>query len=75
MLTRLEGQRGGSRRFYRGWSGLQSSFEQVAEREIFTREGWAWSGYLKEGRILASGRNRAEVRSAYESPDGAVSGA
>jgi hypothetical protein len=63
------------RRFYRGWSGLQSPFEQVAEREIFAREGWAWSGYLKDGRILASGRNRADVRIAYESPDGAVSGA
>jgi hypothetical protein len=63
------------RRYYRGWSGLQSPFEQVAEREIFAREGWAWSGYLKEGRILASGRNRAEVRIAYERPDGAVSGA
>ena len=62
-------------RFYRGWSGLGSPLEQVAEREIFAREGWAWAGYLKEGRILASDSDRAEVRIAYESEDGAVSGA
>jgi hypothetical protein len=61
--------------FYRGWSGLQSSAEQVAEREIFAREGWAWTGYLKEGRVLASGDGRIEVRIAYRSRDGAVSGA
>ena len=63
------------RPFYRGWSGLGSPFEQVAEREAFAREGWAWAGYLKEGRILASGGDRAEVRISYESEDGAVSGA
>ncbi|MDQ4126785.1 MAG: hypothetical protein M3151_02315 [Actinomycetota bacterium] len=34
-----------------------------------------WTGYLKEGRVLASDGDRAEVRIAYESPDGAVSGA
>ena len=63
------------RPFYRGWSGLGSPFEQVAEREIFAREGWAWTGYLKEGRVLASDGERAEVRISYESPHGAVSGA
>ncbi len=74
-LAAKRGQVSDLRRFYRGWSGLSSPFEQVAEREIFAREGWMWSGYLKEGRILASVRNRAEVRIVYESPDGAVSGA
>lgn len=61
--------------FYRGWSGLGSPFEQVAEREIFAREGWAWAGYLKGGQVLASGGDRAEVRVAYEGQDGDVSGA
>ena len=61
--------------FYRGWSGLRSPFEQVAEREIFALEGWAWTGYLKEGRVLASADGRTEVRIEYRSPDGAVSGA
>ena len=63
------------RRFYRGWSGLQSPFEQVAEREIFAREGWAWTGYLKEGSVLNSAGGRTEVRIAYRGADGAASGA
>ncbi len=63
------------RPFYRGWSGLQSPAEQVAEREVFSREGWAWTGYLKEGHVLGSGDGRTEVRIAYRSADGAVSGA
>jgi hypothetical protein len=63
------------RPFYRGWSGLGGPFEQVAEREVFAREGWAWTGYLKEGRVLASDGESAEVRIEYGSPDGAVSGA
>jgi hypothetical protein len=61
--------------FLRGWAGLRSPFEQAAEREIFAREGWVWTGYLKEGRILHSGDGRAEVRIDYRSPDGAISGA
>ena len=61
--------------FYRGLSGLLRPFEQAAEREIFAREGWAWTEYLKEGRVLSSNDDRAEVRVAYESRDGAVSGA
>ena len=60
--------------FYRGWGGLRSPSEQVAEREIFALEGWAWTGYLKEGHVLASGDDRAEVRIVYRSRDGAVSG-
>jgi hypothetical protein len=54
--------------FYRGWGGLRSPSEQVAEREIFALEGWAWTGYLKEGHVLASGDDRAEVRIVYRSP-------
>ena len=61
--------------FYRGWAGLRSPAEQAAEREVFAREGWAWAGYLKEGRVLSSGEGRTEVRIAYRSADGAVSGA
>lgn len=64
------------RRFYRGWAGLESVFEQVAEREIFIREGWAWTRYLKAGRILErTGEKSANVRIEYASPDGLVSGA
>lgn len=63
-------------RFYRGWAGFGSHFEQIAEREVLTREGWAWFAYLKEGRLLAVNEDetRAEVRIVYRSPDGSVSG-
>ena len=63
-------------RFYRGWSGFESRFEQIAEREILTREGWRWTGYLKKGRVLTldADERRAEVLIEYASPDGEVSG-
>lgn len=37
---------------YRGWTGLESSFLQAAEREVFVREGWNWLDYPKTGKIL-----------------------
>ena len=60
---------------YRGWAGLRSPAEQAAEREVFAREGWAWTGYLKEGSVLNSVGGRTEVRIAYRGADGAASGA
>ncbi|HEV2092332.1 MAG TPA: sucrase ferredoxin [Rubrobacter sp.] len=67
----------GLARFYRGWAGLGSPYEQIAEREILTREGWGWSGYLKEGEVLRTdgSGDRAEVRIGYRSPDGSIAGA
>ena len=75
-MTR-QGQPSGLSRFYRGWAGFGSHFEQVAEREILGREGWEWADYLKEGRVLWAdeGGGRAEVRIAYRSPDGGPAGA
>ena len=61
--------------FLRGWAGLRSPAEQAAEREVFAREGWAWTGYLKEGSVLTSGGGWTEVRIDYRSPDGAISDA
>ena len=64
-------------RFYRGWAGLGSPFEQVAEREILAREGWAWTAYQKEGRVLQADKDggRAEIRIDYRNPEGDVAGA
>ena len=64
------------RRFHRGWSGLESRFEQIAEGEILAREGWRWTGYPKEGRVLAvdEGEHRAEVRIEYLAPGSATPG-
>ena len=39
------------RQFYRGWAGLQSSQEQVAEREAFMREGWDWTTFQISSRL------------------------
>jgi hypothetical protein len=62
--------------FCRGLAGLGRPFEQLAEREILAREGWAWTGYRKRGETLSVDENedRAEVRIEYESPEG-VAGA
>src|SRR5215213_8695970 len=59
-------------RFYRGWAGLSGKFEQIAEREIFVREGWEWTRYLKRGMTLEADENedRAEVRIEYATPGG-----
>ena len=38
-------------RFYRGWTGL-NKFEQIAEREIWLKEGWEWFNYQKTGKVL-----------------------
>ncbi len=76
-LVLKEGPFSGLRRFYRGWAGLSSNFEQIAEREVFAREGWEWAGYLKAGEVLEvdEKEDRAEVRIEYSSPDGVFSGA
>ncbi len=57
--------------FYRGWAGLGTKFEQIAEREVFAREGWEWVGYQKAGKVLEADEERAEVRIEYQGPDGA----
>ena len=71
--------RGGSAsdlaRFYRGWAGLGTKFEQIAEREILAREGWAWTERPKTGRVLRKDDGRVEVRIEYEAPDGSLPGA
>lgn len=59
------------RPFYRGWAGLGGKFEQIAEREIFVREGWKWAGYPKAGEVLEADEDRAEVRIEYRGPEGA----
>ena len=59
-------------RFYRGLAGLSGKFEQIVEREIFMREGWEWTRYLKSGKTLEADEteDRAEVRIEYATPSG-----
>jgi hypothetical protein len=58
------------RPFYRGWAAL-GKFEQIAEREVFIREGWRWTEYSKTAEVIKLDQNedRAEVRIEYRSPD------
>ena len=61
---------------YRGWAGLQTDLEQVAERDVLAREGWDWTGYLKSSRLLSTGgEGPARVRIEYAAQDGVASGA
>jgi hypothetical protein len=81
LLVHHNGSVTGLRPFYRGWAGL-TRFEQIAEREIWMREGWDWLDYYKAGQILAKDEANEEwdadwalVRVDFISPDGNVSGA
>jgi hypothetical protein len=68
------------RSFYRGQAGL-TRFEQIAEREIWMQEGWAWLNYHKSGQVLAidpsneAYPNWAEVRIDFNSLNGDIDGA
>ena len=42
------------RRFLRGWAGC-SQFEQIAEREVWMKEGWAWFTYPRTTRMTRKG--------------------
>lgn len=53
-LIERQGDVSNLRPYYRGWSGLQK-FEQMAEGEIWKREGWAWLDYPKSGRTTQKG--------------------
>jgi len=57
-------------RHYRGWGALDSVQAMAAEREVFRREGWAWTGFsvLAETSPVIDGR--AAVRLAFASPGG-----
>ncbi|HEX2171404.1 MAG TPA: sucrase ferredoxin [Dehalococcoidia bacterium] len=75
LITRT-GPGAALQRYYRGWLGLATPFEQAAERAIFALEGWAWRGYAKSGRIVTAGNpgDPVEVEIDFASPDGSRSG-
>ncbi|MEH2243324.1 sucrase ferredoxin [Nostoc sp.] len=63
--------------YYRGWAGL-SKFEQIAEREIWTQEGWDWLNYHKAGQVLAMdevNQEWADIRIDYSTIDGSINSA
>lgn len=52
---------------YRGW-GMVGPFEQVAEREMLMREGWAWLDCEKRSSVRHIDDATARVRIAYRRP-------
>jgi hypothetical protein len=46
---------------YRGWSGLRTDLEQIAERATFEAEGWPWTRYHKSGRIRGRSDDGAQT--------------
>ncbi|NJR69346.1 MAG: sucrase ferredoxin [Synechococcales cyanobacterium CRU_2_2] len=50
-LMTQTGDRKMLRSCYRGWSGLEH-WGQVAERELWQSEGWAWFQHPKAGRVV-----------------------
>ncbi|MEM7349060.1 MAG: sucrase ferredoxin [Chloroflexota bacterium] len=58
--------------FYRGWAGFTSKFAQIAERDIWLKEGWVWLDYEKQAEVLTQDDDHklATVRLHYRSPDG-----
>jgi hypothetical protein len=61
------------RPFYRGWVGLDTPFEQVAEREVFMLEGWDLTALPVTSRMTSSGNGSrsAKVRIEFPEPHGA----
>ena len=60
---------------HRGWVGMDSPFEQVAEQEALMAEGWGWTGMQKSGRVTDGDGVQAAVRIEFEDPESGVSGA
>jgi len=56
------------RKNYRGWSGLGTKFEQIAEREILAEVGWRWTDFRRCGELLSVGEDdtSAEIRIDFE---------
>jgi hypothetical protein len=79
QIVKRNGDVAALRGHYRGWAGLERSYTQVAEREIWQREGWDWFSYPKSATVLAQDEAEEpewmEVRLEYETPKTGVCGA
>jgi hypothetical protein len=69
-LLQREGEPPDLDRHYRGWDALDAPQTMAAEREVFKREGWAWTGFAVRAETTMVGDRRAEVRLAFTGPDG-----
>lgn len=58
---------------YRGWTGLESRYEHVAERAMLMQEGWDWMHYAKRGQLLevdTEADQWGHIRIDFTTPDG-----
>ncbi len=62
---------------YRGWARMGSAWEQMAEREALSREGWSWTGWPVKSQVddTSNGTNSAQVRLEFSDPETGRSGA
>lgn len=62
---------------YRGWAHMGSPWEQMAEREALSREGWGWTGWQVQSQVneRSNGNLSAEVRLEFSDPVSGRSGA
>lgn len=60
---------------YRGWVGLGTAYEKVAERDAFMKEGWSWTKMVKSGTVLSENGSDAKVRIDFRDPATDAAGA
>ena len=57
LVTRT-GEVADLRESYRGWAGYEAPEAQLLEREIFVREGWAWTTWPQSAESLVQDQQR-----------------
>ena len=67
-LVHHRGEASGLGAHYRGWVGLGTAYEKVAERDAFMREGWRWTDLPKSGALLSENGSEARVRIDFSDP-------
>lgn len=75
QIVERSGDVSAMRGYYRGWSGLSTSFLQAAERELWQQHGWDWFSYPKSGKVLTQDSDdhdeatQSDVEICYTLPD------
>lgn len=60
QIIRRAGDVAALRGHYRGWAGLDDSFQQTAECELWQRTGWDWLDYPKSGETVTQDNHHEE---------------
>jgi len=70
QIVRRSGNVAALRGYYRGWTGADAGFQQVAECDLWQQHGWAWFDYHKKCETVAQDDSNespqwADVRCQY----------